>query len=557
MAHEGILYVTMGPKPSLPTARFQDWYMNEHGPMRLRMPFIFRNGFRYRATDLEGPGKGMHEWMAIYDVKDMKDLVKEPYTRLRESPMESQRERDTKKQIDISRKFFDQLGDWKGEKWTPLEDVNNEGKSRVMVSVSFFLKPGADPEELAKWYADEHVPMLSKVPGWLRSRRFVSSSVEPQDDPEYMALHEYEPQNGLGGSEHLAASGTDWTKKMYEIVIRKRRRRVYSLYYTFGQAPRDLTSLSSPDTAQETFHDSKTKTFPAGSGAAWPAVESYITTSDGVDLPYRLEGSWDPNAPLILLSNAILSEWGIWDGFVKGFLSKNDNFSKYRILRYHPRGRYANNYGSKPITLGILASDVIALLDAVRVQKAALLIGVSLGGCTVLNAAISNPDRVARFIACDTASAAVPGNDKAWKERIDIADKQGATNSAGEPIIGTDLAELTTRRWFTKESYDKPDFLRTAEKVKGMVERWSRDGFKACVQALWDYDLKEKSAESKVLGKFIVGEKDGVMPPTMEKMAQAHGGGGAEYKVIPAAGHLPMVEDEGLFLEEVEKFLGS
>lgn len=524
--------------------------------MRLRLPAIFRNGFRYRASDLDGPGKGMPEWMAIYDVTDMNEMVKAPYTSLRQTPTQSQRERDTMKQIDVNRKFFDQVKDWKGDKWTPMENISAEGQGRVMVSVSFFLKPGASAEELGKWYEDEHVPMLSKVPGWLRSRRFVSSTVEPKDEIEYMALHEYEPQNGLGGAEFKAATTTEWTKKIYETIIKERRRRVYNLYYTFGPAPRDLTSLSSPDAEAQTSTDSLTRTFPASTGAAWPAIESYITTSDGVKLPYRLEGSWDPNAPLILLSNCILAEWGIWDDFVSAFLSKN---SKYRILRYMTRGRYSE-FGSQPINVDVLAGDMISLLDAFRVKKAAAFIGVSMGGCTVLNAAMKYPDRVAAFISSDTSSAAVAGNQKAWEDRAEVATKQGATNEAGEPIIGSELAELTVRRWFTAPSYENPEMVKKIERVRDMVETNSLEGFKASVQTLYKYDMKEPSENSKLKAKFVVGAGDGALPPVMEKMAQAHGskvGGKADFKSIEGAGHLPMVENPESFLEAVESFLSS
>ena len=79
----GILYVTMQPQPSLPTAQFQDWYNNEHGPGRLRLPFC-ENGFRYCGTDLEGSGKGMPEWMAVYDITDMAEMNKETYLRFEE-----------------------------------------------------------------------------------------------------------------------------------------------------------------------------------------------------------------------------------------------------------------------------------------------------------------------------------------------------------------------------------------------------------------------------------------------------------------------------------------
>lgn len=558
-AQEGILYVCMAPKSSLPIERFHDWYMNEHGPMRLRMPQLFRNGFRYRATDLETSGKGQAEWMAVYDVKNTADLVKEPYTSLRSKPIRSDREIETMKEIDVDRKFFDLLREWKSDNWTPVEDVQAEGKSRVLVQVSLTLKPGKSDEEVEKWYAEEHVPLLQKVPGWLRTRRFKLSAVEPRDTMEYMALHEYEPTNGIGGPEFQKATSTAWTKKIYEEYIAERRRREFSLYYTFGQAPRDLTSLSSPNTKPVTSADGKTRTFPVSANVKYPAIESYIVTNDNVELPYRLEGSSDPNAPLIVLDNCILAEYGIWDDFVAQFLAKPGN-DKYRILRFNKRGRYSA-CGDKPINVDVLASDVIALLDAFRVPKAAAFIGVSLGGCTMLNAAISNPDRVEKFVCSDSASAAIAGNDKAWNERTEVAEKQGTKDSkTGEAIIGTDLAELTVRRWFTKNSYEKPETVKEIERVKKMVETNSLEGFKKSVKALFAYDLKDKSENSKVTGMFVVGDSDGVMPKAMEKMAPTHGskhGSSAKFAVIKGAGHLPMVENPSQFTDEVHEFLIS
>ena len=102
-AQPGMLYVTMKPNPELSSDQFHDWYNNEHGPMRLRFPF-FANGFRYRATDLGNPAtKEAPEWLAWYDVTDMLEMTKEPYTALRQPPIQSQRERDTMKQIKVDR----------------------------------------------------------------------------------------------------------------------------------------------------------------------------------------------------------------------------------------------------------------------------------------------------------------------------------------------------------------------------------------------------------------------------------------------------------------------
>jgi hypothetical protein len=224
-------------------------YQNEHGPNRLRLPFC-KNGFRYRATDLESQSGSQEkpEWMAIYDFDELEHLTREPYMKLRSAPVQSQRERDTMKQIFVDRRNYDLLKEWVGDDFRDLQKVENEGQKNVMIAVSFQLQEGKDKEEeLKKWYEEEHVPLLQKVPGWRRTRRFVTSYLDLESghrkETEYLALHEYAPQNGLGGPEFKAATTTEWCDKIYKDVVKERKRRVYDLYYTFGAAQRDLKSL--------------------------------------------------------------------------------------------------------------------------------------------------------------------------------------------------------------------------------------------------------------------------------------------------------------------------
>lgn len=541
----------MAPQPSLSPAQFHDWYQNEHGPGRLRLSYIFPNGFRYKATDAQSP-----EWMAIYDVTDVDYLNKDVYTQLRKDPIQSQRERDTMKQIKVDRKFYDLVSSKQSPEFLTLEEVRYEGtEGNVLVSAIVTLKDPSKKEELDKWMEEEHIPMLSKVPGWRRSRRFISSSVEPPnpEETEYMTLHEYAPENGLDGTEFKAAISTPWRNEVFDKIFADKKRRVYGLAYTFGPAPRDLASPADPTAVpyQSEYH--RTKTVPVQAGGDWAGIKSYITTPDGVALPYRLEGSTDVQAPLIVLVNSILVEYGIWDNFVKSFLTDPHN-KGYRILRYNSRGRYAEA-GDTPVTVDLLAKDVISILDALRVPKAAAVIGVSLGGATSLNAALKFPDRVANFIACDTNSMAPPSNPKAWEERIQISEKEGSKALSGEPIVGEELAEVTVRRWFVKESYDDATLAKEAERVKQMVINNSLDGFRTGVKALYKYDFREEMRTAKVRGAFVVGAGDGVLPKTMKEMRDGYADGKALFQAIDGAGHLPMVEKPEGFAAVVTKFL--
>src|SRR3954468_13487003 len=116
MPTPGLLYVTMQPKGSLPDTQFHDWYNNEHGPLRLRLPFV-ANGFRFRATDGEQP-----EYVALYDITDMDELTRETYLSLRTDLIKTEREKKTMAQIDVGRLLYDLVDERSSPNFRPLED---------------------------------------------------------------------------------------------------------------------------------------------------------------------------------------------------------------------------------------------------------------------------------------------------------------------------------------------------------------------------------------------------------------------------------------------------
>ncbi|KAJ5194531.1 uncharacterized protein N7498_007969 [Penicillium cinerascens] len=550
MPTPGLLYVTMQPKGSLPDTQFHDWYNTEHGPLRLRLPFI-TNGFRFRATDGEQP-----EYVALYDITDMDELTRKTYLDLRTDLIKTDREKKTMAQIDVGRLLYDLMDERSSPNFHPLEeraDTDAETRGSVLIAVTTATHPDAEKQaEHDRWYREEHFEMLSRVPGWRRSRLFVTAAIDSSAPRESLALHEYAAVNGLGGEAHQAAMNTPWRHRLMHDVVTSKRRRVYEWYYTFGPAPRELSSLAAPDVVGPwSSNDGRTCTFPSPTR---PAVESFVTTKDGVEIPYRLEGSTDPTAPVVVLSNSILVNWNIWDRFVDAFFSRKEN-QRYRLVRYLTRGRRSAS-GEQPVNVDVLASDLATLLEALRVPpKAARLIGVSLGGVTVLNTSLLFPARVGAFIACDTNSSAPESNRKAWGDRVAICEQEGSVDpDTKEPIVGEQLAEMTTRRWFVPGSYEtQPEVLAP---VKEAVRTNSLKGFAHSVQALCAYDIRDRMANATVPGLFVAGANDGVLPQTMQKMA-ADLRGGAELKIIDKAGHLPMVEQPEAFAKVVTEFLSK
>lgn len=534
-----MLYVTMQPQPGLSLDQFHEWYNNEHGPTRLRIPQIFSNGLRYEATDGAEP-----TFLAIYDVTSMAQLETPTYTSLRAN--RSPREAETIGQVTVKRHFLDLILSSQSPLFLPIEQLtDDEAAGLVLVSVEVSLQNSEGAEEaVRKWCEEEHIPMLSKVPGWLRSRMYRTSSLDG-GEVKLVSLHEYAKTNGLGGPEHNASMSTPWRTEVFSKYIGNKGRRTYSLFYVFGPAPRDLSSLSRlPATAAFTSADGKTSTASEPSAA----ITSWVTAADGLVIPYRLEGNPSPAAPTVAFCNSLLTSLHMWDPLVALIKSQRPDL---RILRYDTRGRGEMPSPPKPATLEVLADDLAGLLSALRVPKLHALVGVSMGGATTLRFAMRHPGMVDRFVACDFNAASGAANTTAWKERIAVAEGKG---EGGESGIAT-LARATVGRWFHPQTMaEKGDIVQW---MIEMVAANTVEGFKYSCQALWDYDMKAGMKECPVPGLFVVGEADGkgALVKAMDGFKGNLGQGGAELKTVPLAGHLPMCECPREFWEAIRDFL--
>jgi pimeloyl-ACP methyl ester carboxylesterase len=487
----GFLAVTIQPGPNTEDTAFHEWYNTEHGPLRMRLPFI-TTGDRYKAIDGQKP-----EWSAVYDVSDLSMLERRIYTRLREE--RSAREKRVMGTFEsLDRKIFSLFSE-------RSKQPGYSGPGAVNAWVSIIVKE-EDLEAFDKWYEEEHVGMLSKIPGWLRTRRFrmlVGGAVKgmpPQGQVECLAIHDFEEKNGLGGPEHQEATNTPWRKEtMEKIVFREKREWAHHLTFSALKEP-----------------------------------TSSVLTTDGAELRFQMEGN--PADPVVVFVNSILTNFSIWDD-VAAALRKGVDGKTYRTLRYNSRGYSQQDPNSNPTRFDLLADDLEYLLDRVNVDKAHAVLGVSMGGVTAINFAIRYPQKLSKFIACDCNVAAGAANNKAWAERVELVKTEGISA----------LADVTVERWFTPENHGSANFKKTL----AMVNAASVEGFEQNAGALSNYDLKEKLAGIKTPGLLIAGEGDGKLPEVM----QTFGIPGTTFKAIPKAGHLPMLENHEDFMEAVAGFL--
>ncbi|KAK4692269.1 3-oxoadipate enol-lactonase, partial [Lecanoromycetidae sp. Uapishka_2] len=131
MDSTGIRAVFMQPDPSLAESEFHDWYNNEHGPLRLQLPFVHR-GSRFRATDGQAPS-----WLAIYDLDHVNKLRDPSYLEMRGS--QSEREVRVLNRIPTQERKAGRLISTKG---------STSDDASVLVWVEMSLNDFKDEEEI-------------------------------------------------------------------------------------------------------------------------------------------------------------------------------------------------------------------------------------------------------------------------------------------------------------------------------------------------------------------------------------------------------------------------
>jgi hypothetical protein len=98
------------------------------------------------------------------------------------------------------------------------EQITPGAAPDVPQAEALFLAIGDVPPqheaELNRWYDQEHLPLLAKVPGVLSARRFFDLNGKPR----YVALYELADAAAPTRAEWRSALETPWAKKIDEIT---------------------------------------------------------------------------------------------------------------------------------------------------------------------------------------------------------------------------------------------------------------------------------------------------------------------------------------------------
>ena len=212
----GLFYVYTEPG-SVDEAEFHDWYDHEHGPARLAVPG-FGRALRYRALDGAKPS-----WLALYEL-DRPDVIDSPeYQALGANA--SDRDKSVAAGLaTLDRRVYEQIS----------EDGSAAGRAAPVILAVAMSVPEGSEDDLAAWYTQEHIPMLLKVPGWRRIRRFrLTRALDGPEPGSFLSVHELAGPGVLEDPGYRAAVSTPWRDRVVSSALR-RERRVFGLRNAIG-----------------------------------------------------------------------------------------------------------------------------------------------------------------------------------------------------------------------------------------------------------------------------------------------------------------------------------
>ena len=255
-----------------------------------------------------------------------------------------------------------------------------------------------------------------------------------------------------------------------------------------------------------------------------------FATREGVRLYWRADGH--PDKPALLLLNSVGCDHAIWDDVVRALSGR------FRLLRMDARGHGASDAPAGDYTIPMLAADAIAVLDAAGAAKAAVA-GLSLGGMTAMQMAISMPERLTAMAICNS-SADIPS--QFWLDRVATVRTKGLAA----------MTDSIMSRWFPPAVLAaNPPYLATA---RATFEALDPNGYAGCCMAIAGLAVKDSLPEIRLPTLVVVGSLDQATPAATGGEPIAAAIPGAKLVSLPT-GHISPLERPDALAAALANFL--
>lgn len=229
---------------------------------------------------------------------------------------------------------------------------------------------------------------------------------------------------------------------------------------------------------------------------------------NGLNLYYETHGSGEP---LVALHGG-LHTFDLSFRTVLPWLTTNR-----QVIGVELQGHGHTADSDRPLTLPNFASDVVALLDELGIERADMF-GYSLGGLTALQAAMSTPDRVGRLVLAGCNFRSTGNHD-------DIRDPAQWATSTRMPTEVDFQQMLTAYHEVAPDPDHFQAFMANVSQVPDTVDNWSLDALRAVTAptllVIGDHDFV-RVAHAEEMHELIPNSQLAVLPGTTHMGLMRH-----------------------------------
>jgi len=242
-------------------------------------------------------------------------------------------------------------------------------------------------------------------------------------------------------------------------------------------------------------------------------------SSGGADLAVEVRGEGSP----ILFIHGFPFDRTMWRHQLAGL-------SRWKRIAPDLRGAGASSAPPDGYSVARYADDIVKVLDTLELERA-VVCGLSLGGYILFELLRRHAGRVRAAVFCNTKASADSAEARRGRDEMAALAERGGAAAVAEKLVPQVLAAATVAA--------QPDVV---AHVREMINRTPIPGLVGALRALRDRpDSTPMLGSIGVPALVVAGEEDKIAPPdVMRAMAEAIPG--AQFAVIPEAGHLAPLE---------------
>lgn len=203
---------------------------------------------------------------------------------------------------------------------------------------------------------------------------------------------------------------------------------------------------------------------------------------------------------------------------------------EHRVVLYDFRGHGGTTLGDADGTLAQLSGDLVALMDALELERADLA-GFSLGGTIVMRTAIDRPERVRRLIPVATSSRVGRGS-------VDWYVRRAAMVREADPDLRATLEQDAREMYANRPAEFEDGWLIRSQST---ADPAGYGNACAAMAALHEHPLDPELGRIQAPTLVLAGDRDQHCPPRAGEIIQARIPG-SRLEVLEDVGHPIPVE---------------